>query len=852
MLGVSVIAIEIAHAYVSITPSLRGAQKQIESQLAGVDVTAAGSHIGEQLSRGLGRSLDFASVGQRLQDIGGRISDIGGSLTKYITAPALVAAGAIAGITANLGWGRLVALDSAQAQLRGLGYAAEDVERISSQVTTAVRGGMTTMAEGTSVAAGALAAGVKEGAELERYIRLVGDAAVGANRPVVEMSQIFNRVEGAGKLMTQELNMIEQGLPGFAAAMSSSMGVSQDEFRAMVTAGEVSSQDFLTVMDSFAGGMASAYADSWSGMVANTKAWVGIIGENILRGVFQDAKLELADFQAWLQTDEVQQWAQDAGAAIGRAFSSIISSIRDVIDWWSGLSGSTKQIIGTIAGIAVVAGPVLIVIGKLVTGIGGFISAIPTIAKVLKPVIAIAVKFGAAFLTPIGLVVAAVAALTAGLVWFFTQTEVGQRIIQVAWAAIQTAVRAVVDWFQTHVVPVIQAVWAAITDAASAAAAWFGEHVAPLFQAAGELIIALWEAVQQQAAILWENVRPVFELLGEAWSHLWEQVQAIWDVIGPPLIEIISTAFTVLWEVIQLIWNQIRTVIETVLGVIRGVIQTITALIKGDWSGAWEAIKGIGETIWNGIKGIVENAIMAVSNIISGVLDTIKSLWSTAWDTIKSTLSTAWDGIKTGVSDGINAVMDFIRSIPERAIAALGNIGNVLINAGRQLIQGFLDGITGAFGAVRDKLGELTNLLPSWKGPASRDKNILKGAGQLVIGGFVDGLESQFGTVRNTLGDLTDMIGGYESPSLAADGLMDEIDAFLREVTSPVAVAGVASGRGLVGGPVDPAAESSLAALAQLTDRIEAAVRSGSESGTRAGFGGAANAAVRGNRLAGV
>src|SRR5690625_4395179 len=209
----------------------------------------------------------------------------GKSLTKAITLPVAGAVTATAGLVGALGWGRLKGLDSAQAKLQGLGYDIEAVERISELVEGSIQGTVTTMAEGVSVAAGGLAAGVKEGAELERYIRLVGDAAVGANRPVNEMAQIFNRVQGSGKLMTQELNMIEDGLPGFAATMAESLGVPQDEFRKMVTEGEVSSQQFLAVMDDFAGGMASAYADSWSGMVANTKAWVGIVGENILRGV---------------------------------------------------------------------------------------------------------------------------------------------------------------------------------------------------------------------------------------------------------------------------------------------------------------------------------------------------------------------------------------------------------------------------------------------------------------------------------------------------------------------------------------------------------------------------------------
>src|SRR5699024_3739722 len=213
----------------------------------------------------------FKSIGCGVQGVGNAARDVGGTLTKDITLPIVGITSAAAGMTAAFGWERLVGLDSAQAQLKGLGYSTEEVGRISDQVTSAIEGGMTTMAEGTSIAAGALAAGVEEGAELERYISGVGDAAVGgsrtvgemANRPVGEMAMIFNRVQGSGKSMTQELNMVEEGMPGFSKAMADHLGVAPDKMREMVTAGEVSSDDFLTVMDGFAGGMASAYSNSW-------------------------------------------------------------------------------------------------------------------------------------------------------------------------------------------------------------------------------------------------------------------------------------------------------------------------------------------------------------------------------------------------------------------------------------------------------------------------------------------------------------------------------------------------------------------------------------------------------------
>src|SRR5690625_4099098 len=293
-------ATDLGKAYVQIMPSAKGISGSIQKAVM-PEAKTAGKKAGSAIATNISKSMNSA----------------GKKLTKSITVPVMGAVTAIGGLVGALGFKRLVGLDTAQAKLKGLGYDAKEVERISGQVETAIEGGMTMMGEGVDIAAGGLAAGVKEGAELERYIKLVGDAAVGSNREVGEMAQIFNRVQGQGKLMTQELNMIEMGLPGFAQAMADNVaGGSLEAFREMVTAGEVGSDEFLDVMEDFAGGMASAYSESWAGMAKNVLAYVAIIGESLLEGLFEDGKKGLADFIELLKSDEVMEWAQNAGEKI--------------------------------------------------------------------------------------------------------------------------------------------------------------------------------------------------------------------------------------------------------------------------------------------------------------------------------------------------------------------------------------------------------------------------------------------------------------------------------------------------------------------------------------------------------
>jgi len=385
----------------------------------------------EKRATGFGNKMEAA--GKKISNVGKGMTSVGNSLTKYITAPVLGATTAAAGLVATLGWKRLVAIDSAKAQLEGFGYSLKDVERISKQVNDAVTGTTMTMAEGTSVAAGALAAGVKEGEELVDYIKRVGNAAVGSNREVDEMAMIFNRVQGGGRLMTRELNMIEQGMPGFSMAMAEHLGVSLEEFRKMVSGSQVSAEEFMVVMDGFAGDMADAYAGTWEGMVKNTKANIGIIGENLLGGVFEQSKESITEFLTLLRSDEAREWAKEMGGKIAETFGKIIQWVKDAVKWWNNLDDSTKSLIKKIAIAAVAAGPILTYTGKITTGIGGIVKvaggAIKLFGKIGPLVGGLTGIFGgaagaagglgaslAAIAGPAAIVIGVIAAITTGVV----------------------------------------------------------------------------------------------------------------------------------------------------------------------------------------------------------------------------------------------------------------------------------------------------------------------------------------------------------------------------------------------------------------------------------------------------
>src|SRR5699024_8685768 len=232
----------------------------------------------------------LTNFGDKLGGVSQKARDVGSALTRRITLPVAGITTAIGGMVAAFGWGRLTSVDNAQAQLKGLGYETEDVERISGQLTEALEGGMLTMGEATSAAATAMASGVKEGEELQRYIQILDGTVAGSTGTFEEMEQIFGRIVDQGSMTRNEFDMIAQRMPGFSKAVQEGMNVSSDEMYEMLRNGEITTDQFLDIMEDFSGEMAKEQAKTWDGMKQNTKAFIGILGESLLGGVFEQSK----------------------------------------------------------------------------------------------------------------------------------------------------------------------------------------------------------------------------------------------------------------------------------------------------------------------------------------------------------------------------------------------------------------------------------------------------------------------------------------------------------------------------------------------------------------------------------
>jgi hypothetical protein len=224
--------------------------------------------------------------------------------------------------------------------------------------------------------------------------------------------------------------------------------------------------------------------------------------------------------------------------------------------------------------------------------------------------------------------------------------------------------------------------------------------------------------------------------------------------------------------------------------------------------------------------GWVGAAIIGLVALVVANWDKVKAFTIRAWNAISDKVKAAFQAVKTAVSAGIGAVVAFVSSLPGKILSALGNLGSLLLGAGRSVIDGFLDGIRNAFGKVRSLLGNLTDMLPDWKGPASRDKSVLFNSGTLVMRGFEDGLRAKFGDVRSTLGGFTDSLSAAAAVDVTGSAAPGGAGLGYSAPRYDVPAAGAAAGGGgaarvvHVSGVVGPAEVAALVRREQVRDEF--------------------------------
>ena len=180
------------------------------------------------------------------------------------------------------GFNRALSIEQAEFKLQGLGHSAEEVDKIMENSLASVKGTAYGLDEAATVAASAVAAGVKPGEDLERTLKLVGDAATISGRDMNSMGAIFNKVAASGKMTGEELNQLtDAGIP-MLQLLGDSLGKTNEEVRDMVSKGKIGFDEFRNAIEQGMSGAALTMGQTFNGALDNTKAAMSRLGKTFM------------------------------------------------------------------------------------------------------------------------------------------------------------------------------------------------------------------------------------------------------------------------------------------------------------------------------------------------------------------------------------------------------------------------------------------------------------------------------------------------------------------------------------------------------------------------------------------
>jgi hypothetical protein len=278
-----------------------------------------------------------------------------------------------------------------------------------------------------------------------------------------------------------------------------------------------------------------------------------------------------------------------------------------------------------------------------------------------------------------------------------------------------------------------------------------------------------WESIMRSlSTTIGEVLAPALSTMAGFLKDNPELVQAI-----VPVVLALAVALGI-WAAAQwavnsaLLANPVTWIILGIVAIIAGIalLATKTTFFQDIWHGMTDAVVGAWNWLWETVTGVLSAASAYLTGQITSAVSTVLAVfdWFAA---LPGRISSWFAGVRAAAVEKMVSLVAWVRGLPGRIMAAVGNLNKLLLSAGRQIIQGLIDGVVSMIGSLRSKFSEITSMIPDWKGPMTVDLKLLAPSGEALMTGLMSGIDDQVPVLERQLTGITGAIPGNVGAGVA-------------------------------------------------------------------------------------
>jgi phage-related protein len=241
----------------------------------------------------------------------------------------------------------------------------------------------------------------------------------------------------------------------------------------------------------------------------------------------------------------------------------------------------------------------------------------------------------------------------------------------------------------------------------------FAANLTVLAPVIGTLAVAVVSSLLPPLSALLEHISLGGPLMAQLFTAISPLITAILALLPPilglisPLLQLVGAILTPLIQLFSVLLQPILALITPLVGLltpaISGIAWVLGILVTAlSTAIQWivDLVTGSGDAgtqltdIWNTTMGMFGDFFANTFGMFSDFITNTFGMFSDFGANLWSAASTIWTNVTGAFSTGIGTVVGFFTNLPGQVLGALGNVGGILVDVGKNIFQGLMDGIT--------------------------------------------------------------------------------------------------------------------------------------------------------------